>query len=235
MMRPAWVLATLVDFVVSNSLPNPTSVLTLVDTIQSEAMLLTSNFQLQKQLELSRSIAAARRRIGAQHAALGSKQSLLISLTQSQMKGSFLCSGAGESDTYVHLQMQVAKVLGRYAAARDNLGAANANFVSAAHLYHLRNQNFMEERLSIMAKLNSIVQPLNLITSTWSTNLYGPLYWSSVGPDWQTCVRVFWVMMALYTSWLLLWVPGLVKQYVRLGRHVEITFDNEAFAVQAKV
>jgi Mg2+ and Co2+ transporter CorA len=210
MMRPAWILCTLVDFVVSNFLPDPTPLLSVVDDVESRVMLLANVSNQHQQRELGQRIAWLRRAITTHRRVVNSKEQLLAQLLLPVMRTNFIAKRSVNADVYVYCQKQIAKVAERIDTARDVLQSASANYAAAGQLRITRSSQALEHRMHFMSNITAVLLPPALIASTWGMNVTVP-FMSSSG---YTEVRAFWVLMGLIVLWLSMFVKHLFNVFL---------------------
>lgn len=218
MMRPAWILCTLVDFVVSNFLPDPTPLLGLVDDVEARVMLLANVSNQHQQRILGQRIAWLRRAITTHRRIVNSKEQLLAQLLLPAMRTSFIARRSMDADVYVYCQKQIAKVAERIDGARDVLQSASSNFAAAGQLRMARSSQALEHRMHLMAHITTVLLPPALVAGMWGMNVTVP-FMSDHG---YSSVRAFWAIMGIIVVWLILALKTLVK----IARDVKATSAN---------
>ncbi|CUG87350.1 bacterial-type metal ion transporter, putative [Bodo saltans] len=209
-MRPAWILCTLVDFVVSNFLPDPTPLLSAVDDVESRVMLSANVSNQRQQRDLGQRIAWLRRGITTHRRVVNSKEQLLAQLLLPAMRTNFIAKRSVNADVYVYCQKQIAKVAERIDAARDMLQSASSNYAAAGQLRITRSSQALEHRMHFMSNITAVLLPPALIASTFGMNVTVP-FMSSEG---YTDVRAFWVLMGLIVLWLSMFVKHLFNVFL---------------------
>lgn len=210
MMRPAWILCTLVDFVVSNFLPDPTPLLSVVDDVEARVMLLANVSNQHQQRDLSQRIVWLRRVITTHRRVVNSKEQLLAQLLLPVMRTNFIARRSVNADVYVYCQKQIAKVAERIDSARDMLQSASSNFAAAGQLRVARSSQALEHRMHLMSNVTAVLLPPALIAGIWGMNVTVP-FSAATGHDQ---IRAFWVLMGLIALWLVLTVKRLFNIFL---------------------
>ncbi len=213
LMTPAWVMSTLVDFVVESFLPDPTKVLAEVDSVD-EMVLLIAPDSHNDQADLLRRIAILRRHISSQRGNLFRKEQLVQQLLMPSMRSTFLSSSSSVVERYKHTLSQINHVAERLDAARDILNQANSNFVSGVSMSMSQASTRMNLKMQLLSQVATICLPLNLVAGIFGMNVNVPY----AQADGYTSLTPFFVIVGCMALWLVLLSPPLVKTFIKMRR-----------------
>ena len=213
LMSPAWVLSTLADFVVESFLPDPTKVLSEVDSVD-EMVLLIAPDSHNDQADLLKRIALLRRRISSQRAYLFRKEQLVQQLLMPSMRSTFVTRNASIAERYKHTLAQIGHVAERLDAARDILNQANSNFVSGVSMSMSQASTRMNLKMQLLSQVATICLPLNLVAGIFGMNVDIPY----AQADGYTDLTAFYVIVGCMGLWLLLMSPPLVRTFIKMRR-----------------
>jgi Mg2+ and Co2+ transporter CorA len=219
LMSIAWLLATLLDFAVEASLPDPAAVLHEVDLVDEMVLLVVAG----DQRDLLRRIGRLRRVISAQRSALFRKERFLTQCLSPAMRTSFVARSDDASEQYRHTLAHVYRTAERIEAARDVLTQANSNFVSNISLETAQISNRMSQKVKALSQLATVCLPLTIVTGLFGMNVtvpYDTKHYDSIAP--------FIVIILLLGLWLLLCAPFVRKTWqkgISTMRHAPAELD----------
>jgi Mg2+ and Co2+ transporter CorA len=182
------IVATLIESVVTATLPDPTACLAEVDRIDEMVLLVTKDSR-----DLLRRIARVRRVLSAHRSHLFRKERFLQQFTSPALKATFI-SGLN-AEQYRHVLGEVFHIAERLEAARDVLTQANSNFVSHISLQMSKVSNQMNLKMKTLAQVTTVCLPLNIITGMMGMNVQVP-YSAQMHPDTLVPFGIIIVIMA---------------------------------------
>ena len=201
-MSTGFVLATLIEFVLEESLPDPTSALTQVD--QVDEMVLIAQ---QDQEDLLRRMALLRRSISGHRRALYAKEKFIQQLLTPSMRTMFVARERHIHEQYKRTLAHVSQIAEKLDNARDTLSQANTYFVSLLSLQLGDASNRMSKTMTVLNQVAVVCMPLNILVGAFGMNVNVP-YFVGKYPD---------TLLPFYTLFgmMLLWVGGFVPLIYR--------------------
>ena len=193
LMSTAWVCATLIDFVIVQSLPDPNPLLAEADACD-EMALMTG---VDDQLDMLQRIAMLRRRIGQEQTKLYQKEKMLQQFLAPDLRTTFVARQNRTAEVYARAQGQVARVGERLNAAREVMSHASGNLASNISLQMANASNEMNNKMKILSQVAAICLPLNIVTGMFGMNVTVP-FQSEEYPD---TIAPFFTLVAVMVLW----------------------------------
>lgn len=222
-MYPSWVLSTLVDFVVTNTLPDPAPLLRHIDQIESEVMLFATGC-VDTSIPITTKISHLRRSVMRFRRLISGKERLAMLMQQPSMRSSHVCKRPSDTDTYTYCHNQIVLVAERVDSARDILNAAQSNLAAAEHLHMAQSGHQLENRMQLMGGLAAAFMPPSLVAGLFGMNIRVP-YMNNFG--W-TELTAFYVIIGCAAAWLCLVGIPLLLWFWNSQRHSQTTAYNSS-------
>ncbi|RNF01102.1 MGT2 magnesium transporter [Trypanosoma conorhini] len=204
----AGILSLLVCFACEAFLPDPTSLLTEVGSIDEMVLLIAPGKQ--DQTDLLRRVALLRRRIADFRMGLYFKEKLLQELIAPTMRSSFVAKESNTVQAYKEALNKVGQVSGRLDDARDMLNQANLNFVSGISMRMLQGSAVLDFKMTILNQVAAVFLPIHLVISLFGMNCMVPFH-----KDAYPTLTAFWVICAGFALWFLLFMAPLFVDTIR--------------------
>ena len=221
-MSTGFVLATLIEFVLEESLPDPTSALTQVDQVDEMVLTVQSD-----QEDLLRRMAVLRRSLCESRRALYAKEKFIQQLLTPSMRTMFVARERHIHEQYKRTLAHVLQIAEELDIARDTLSQAQANFVSLVSLHMDHSSAKMNSEMTMLSQVAAVCMPLNIVAGLFGMNVNVPFFVSKY-PD---TLIPFFVIVGICVFWVVIFVPFIYRathkkeKEIRRGdkAHVEAT------------
>lgn len=154
-------------------LPDPTSLLNEVDSIDEMVLLIAPGDQ--DQPDLLRRIAALRTRVAYLRRHIYAKEKLLQDCITPLMRACFVSGyDARVMALYKETLSKVAIIVSRLDDTRDTLNQANLNFITASSMRMTQISADMDFKMKIFGQVATICLPLHFATAVYGMNVPVP-------------------------------------------------------------
>lgn len=211
LMTTSWVLATAIEFVTETFLPDPTALLTQVDSVDELVLLIPG--EQSDQADLLRRIADLRRKISSKRVALFRKEQLVQQLLMPSMRNSFVSRQSSIAEQYRHTVAQVGHILERLDSARDVLNQANANFLQGISMTMAQSSTQMTLKMTMLSQVATLCLPLSIVTGAFGMNVTVPFQ-----TDREPSLTAFAVILGCMGLWLTLWLPSIFSTFLQIRK-----------------
>lgn len=177
-------------------LPDPTSLLNEVDSIDEMVLLIAPGDR--DQPDLLRRIAALRTRVAYLRKHIYAKEKVLQDCISPPMRACFV-SGYDEQvmTLYKETLSKVAVIVSRLDDTRDTLNQANLNFITASSMRMTQISADMDLKMKIFGQVATICMPLHLATAVYGMNVPVPFM---KGDEYN--LTAFWITLACMFVWM---------------------------------
>jgi Mg2+ and Co2+ transporter CorA len=196
LMTPAWLVATLMEYNVEASVPDPKHALSEVDAI--DEMILTVGAR--DRSDMLRRVARLRHGLSERRATLFRKEQLLLQFLASSMRSSMLMRHEGAADHYRGVLVPVTRSSERLHAAREMLQQASSTFMTQISLEQAQVSNEIDSQMRLLAQVSAICMPANILTGLFGCNFKVPYFVGS--EEGAETLTPFWVMVTVMLVWM---------------------------------